>query len=219
MALVCKLCLAPDCVPAGRSQRRELVHCPTCGLVFVPEGQWVSVDAERERYGHHDNTAENAGYVSFLSEVADVVRKIAPMRARILDFGSGENAVLAHLLRERGYDCAAYDPVYGIGSASSGEPYDVIVVCEVIEHLRDLRGELARLRSWLAPGGRVVVRTQCYPSLEALPTWWYARDITHINFFSPAALEVAAALCGLSCAATATPDIFVWRPGATNRTG
>ncbi len=205
----------------------------------MPEAEWVSIDDERVRYGHHDNTRENAGYVRFLGEVAEVVGGIAPVSARILDFGSGENAVLAHLLRDQGHDCAAYDPLYGIGAEMLADSrwrsralpggaetregvetlpglprqYDVIVLCEVIEHLRDLRDELARIRACLAPGGRVVVRTQCYPSLAALPTWWYARDATHINFFAPATLDVAAALCGLVSRGTAAPDIVVWQPG------
>jgi SAM-dependent methyltransferase len=208
----CGLCQSDDCAPVGRSQQRDLVLCRACGLVFVPEAQWVSVEAERARYGHHDNTAANAGYVSFLGEVADVVAGLARPGARVLDCGSGENAVLTALLRERGYDSVAYDPLYGIGEGAFADRYDVIVLCEVIEHLRDLRGELARLRECLRPGGQMVVRTQCYPSVDSLPAWWYARDATHINFFSPSALAIAAGLCGLASTATGAADIFVWRP-------
>ena len=43
----CKLCLAPDCEPAARSQGRDLLHCPACELVFVPEAEWVSLADER----------------------------------------------------------------------------------------------------------------------------------------------------------------------------
>lgn len=218
MTHVCRLCLAHDCVPAGRSQQRELMHCRACDLVFVPEALWLSVDDERTRYAHHDNTRDNAGYVSFLGEVADVVAGIASPPARVLDFGSGEHAVLSHLLRERDYDCTAYDPVYGLGADALAGRFDVVVLCEVIEHLRDLRGELDRIRGCLAEGGRVVVRTRCYPTLAALPTWWYARDATHINFFAPKALAVAAARCGLLSRATDAPDVFLWQPSATDRT-
>lgn len=218
MPHVCKLCLAHDCVPAGRSQQRDLYHCRACGLVFVPETQWFSVEDERTRYGHHDNTAGNAGYLRFLGEVADVVARIASPPARVLDFGSGEHAILTELLRERGYAATAYDPVYGLGMDALASRYDVVILCEVIEHLRDLRGELERVRVALAEGGRVIVRTRCYPSLESLPTWWYARDPTHINFFSPHALDVAAAYCGLACKATDAPDLFEVSQPEPNRT-
>ena len=59
-------------------------------------------------------------------------------------------------------------------------------------------------------GGSIVVRTQCYPSVAEVPSWWYARDATHINFFARRTLELAAALWGLRCQPTREPDIVVW---------
>jgi len=211
----CKLCLASACVPAGRNKHKEFVHCPDCGLVFVPREFWVNEDEERARYAHHDNSLSNEGYVRFLGQVADVVAGLEPKPGRVLDFGSGDSAVLTSILRRRGFDCAAYDPIYGLGQAALRDQYDTVVVCEVIEHLRDLRADLALLKECLAPGGRVVVRTQVYPSVATIPTWWYARDATHINFFGKQTLAFAANLCGLDCHSTPLPDIFVWTgPGA-----
>jgi SAM-dependent methyltransferase len=181
--------------------------------VFVPGEFWLSEDEERARYAHHDNSPSNAGYVRFLGQVADVVAGLETEKARVLDFGSGENAVLADILRRRGFDCAVYDPLYGMGRASLGDRYDVVVACEVIEHLRDLRGEMRTLKDCLAPGGRVVVRTQCYPSVAEVASWWYARDATHLNFFAEPTLGFAAGLCGLRCLRTREPDIFVWVSG------
>ena len=180
--------------------------------MFVPEAFWLTVEAERARYAHHDNTAANDGYVKFLGQVADVVEGLVGPGARILDFGSGVNQVLSGLLRARGRECTAFDPLYDIGGEALRGRYDVIVLCEVIEHLRDLRGELSRLAACLAPNGSMIVRTQCYPAIEQMATWWYARDPTHINFFLPRSLEAAAGLCGLGCTATATPHIVVWSP-------
>ena len=204
----CKLCLTSACVPTGRNKHREFVHCPDCGLVFVPSEYWLSEDDERARYAHHDNSPSNEGYVKFLGQVARVVEGLGV--ARVLDFGSGENAVLVDILRQRGFDCVAYDPLYGKGQAALGNRYDVVVACEVIEHLRDLRGEMGTLKDCLSPGGRVVVRTQCYPSVADVPTWWYARDATHLNFFTERTLSFAAGLCGLHCQRTSEPDIFIW---------
>jgi SAM-dependent methyltransferase len=181
--------------------------------VFVPEAQWVSVAEERRRYAHHDNTAANAGYVRFLGEVAEVVCGLTASDASVLDFGSGENRVLTEMLGGRGRRCRAYDPLYGLGDDALLDRYDAIVLCEVIEHLRDLRGELARLGGCLRPGGHVVVRTQCYPSLAEIPSWWYARDITHLNFFAPRTLERAAGLLGLQGQSTNLRDVVVWGAG------
>lgn len=206
----CRLCLAPGCQPAGRNKHRAFSHCSTCGLVFVRPCDWVTAADERTRYAYHDNSESNPGYVGFLGEVADVVTELAKAGARILDFGAGENAVLTRLLRRRGYDCAPYDPLYELGIGALSGRYDVVVVCEVIEHLRDLRREVVALGEALAPDGCIVVRTRCYPSVAAIPDWWYARDATHINFFAPDTLAVAAGLCGLRCEATAHSDIVVW---------
>jgi hypothetical protein len=206
----CGLCLSRACEPAGTSQQRALVNCRDCGLVSVPPEFWLTADEERSRYAHHDNTAANEGYVKFLGQVADVVEGLVGPGMRILDFGSGQNAVLTDLLRARGRDCTAYDPLYGLGASAPQTTYDAVVVCEVIEHLRDPRGELHLLAACLAPGGHIVVRTQCYPSLGELGSWWYARDATHLNFFARRTLEVAAGLCGLRCRDTHEPDIFVW---------
>jgi 2-polyprenyl-3-methyl-5-hydroxy-6-metoxy-1,4-benzoquinol methylase len=178
--------------------------------VFVPEAQWLSLEDERARYAHHDNSPSNEGYVRFLGEVAHVVCGLVEPGARVLDFGSGEQAVLTELLRARGQKCTAYDPLYDLGPDALGEQYDVIVVCEVIEHLRGLRAELIRLAGRLRPGGHLVVRTRCYPSLADLPAWWYARDPTHINFFAKPTLEHAARLCGLRWRQSAIADISVW---------
>lgn len=181
--------------------------------MFVPEAQWVTVAEERARYGHHDNTAANEGYVRFLGEVADVVCGLTARGASVLDFGSGENHVLTDMLGGRTRRCHAYDPLYGLGGDALLGKYDAIVLCEVIEHLRDLPGELLKLGCCLRPGGHVVVRTQCYPSLAEIPSWWYARDITHLNFFAPRTLEHAAGLLGLHGQGTELPDIVVWGAG------
>ena len=176
----------------------------------MPTDFWVSESDERARYAHHDNSLSNQGYVKFLGQVADVVAGLGTAKARVLDFGSGENAVLVNLLRQRGFDCAAYDPIYGLGQTALRDRYDIVILCEVIEHLRDVRGEMRLLKDCLGPAGRVVVRTQCYPSVAAVPTWWYARDATHLNFFSQRTLEFAASLCSLRSLRTGEPDIFVW---------
>lgn len=207
----CRLCLASDCKPAGRNKHRAFIHCPSCGLVFVQQEQWLAVDDERRRYAHHDNTAANSGYLGFLNEVADVVAGVAAPGARVLDFGAGENAVLSGTLRQRGFDTVPYDPLYGLGQDALAGRYDVVILCEVIEHLRELRDEITSVSKCLGAGGAMVIRTQCYPSVEQVPTWWYARDATHIQFFAAQTLAFAAGLCGLRLQPTARPDITLWR--------
>jgi hypothetical protein len=203
----CKLCQTNDCSTLVPHGPRTFHLCPRCGLVFVPEDQWLSVEDERARYQHHNNTPDTHGYVCFLNEVVAQVEALRLGGQPILDFGSGEHAVLTDLLNARGLACTAYDPLYGRTQLAG--PYALVIVCEVIEHLRDLRGELARLRDLLSSDGKILVRTQPYPSVEQLPAWWYSRDPTHINFFSEATLSHAASLIGRS-STRLTKDIFLW---------
>ena len=206
---VCKLCLGEAPRSVGTGHGREFWHCVCCGLVFVGSETWLAPADERRRYDLHHNEADNAGYARYLATMADVVATLAPPSSRVLDFGSGAHAVLAAILRDRGYAATAYDPVYGIGSEARGGVYDVIVLCEVIEHLRDLRAELCALGPCLAPGGHVVVRTQPYPSADQVRTFWYSRDPTHINFFAPRTFATVASLLNLSRVQERGKYIFV----------
>jgi hypothetical protein len=178
-------------------------------MIFVPESEHVSVDEEKSRYALHDNTVANKGYVGFLTECADVVFKETSASARILDYGSGRNAVLTGLLRDKGFDCTAYDPLYGIGTNALSKTYDAVVLCEVVEHIRNLKEELVNIRNAAGTSGKIFIRTRLYPSIENFPQWWYRNDITHVNFFSRQSLEVLAAIAGKKNVEQHAGDIFV----------
>jgi Methyltransferase domain len=205
--ITCKLCQAAGCSTLLPRGPRTFHSCPSCGLAFVPDSEWLSLDDERARYQHHDNTPDNHGYVGFLNEVVEQADALNLGDRPILDFGSGEHAVLTGLLNARGLVCTAYDPLYGRTQLAG--PYALVVVCEVIEHLRDLRGELVGLRDRLLPDGKILVRTQPIPSVERISSWWYSRDPTHINFFSEDSLAYAASLLGRTSTRLAK-DIFLW---------
>jgi SAM-dependent methyltransferase len=205
--MICKLCLIDGCAPVPAPKGRTFLHCSSCGLVFVPESEWLSPAAERARYDKHDNTPGNLGYVDFLSEVVTAMRGLRQPPARVLDFGCGERAVLCTLLADGGYTATGYDPAYADRGALDGT-FDLVVMCEVIEHLRDLRAELARIARHLAPGGQVLVRTRLYPAPGCMADWWYARDVTHINFFSEPTFTVVAKLLGKERVERLGEDLF-----------
>jgi hypothetical protein len=185
----CRLCGSPDCLPVYRDAAREYRHCTVCDLIFVPVSQFVPADEERARYELHDNTGGHAGYRSFLGEVADIIGQVTAQSGRILDFGSGRHAVLTSLLRERGYSCTAYDPLYGIGMDSTEFTYDTVVLCEVIEHLRDLKEDLRIITGQVNPSGTLVIRTGIHPRSESFGSWWYKNDRTHINYLGIPTVE------------------------------
>jgi hypothetical protein len=155
----CRLCGSPDCRMIFRDIAREYRHCAVCDLIFVPASQFVTVEEERARYELHDNTGDHAGYRSFLSGVAEIVVQVTAQSGSILDFGSGRHAVLTSLLRERGYSCTAYDPLYGIGMDSAECTYNTVVLCEVIEHLRNLKEDVRIITGLANASGTLVIRT------------------------------------------------------------
>ena len=208
--MICPLCSADNCPETDGDTRRTYHCCSSCTLVFVPEKYHYTKGQERKRYDLHDNTTGNKGYVRFLGEVAGVIANVAAPEARILDFGCGEKAVLTGLLRKRGGRCDCYDPLYDHSLPDSTVRYDVIVLCEVIEHLRNLRDTLNTIDALLKNDGLVLVRTRCYPETEKLTKWWYAQDMTHINFFSSRALEVAAGFIRRRFERTSFEDIFLF---------
>jgi len=78
-------------------------------------------------------------------------------------------------------------------------PYDLIVGWMVLEHLHDPLLGLAKLRRWLAPGGRLVVSVPNAGSLEfrVFRDAWYALQLpTHLYHFTPKTLNKLLAASG-----------------------
>lgn len=192
----CRLCESTDCSFFISDKKRDFILCNTCALLFVPEKDLVTIHSEKERYALHNNTADNEVYVTYLKEFTREIKRVPVSNPRVLDFGSGQDKVLTHVLRESGYNCYAYDPLYGIGIEHLNDKFDIIILCEVVEHLRDLRKEMNVIKKILRPHGYVIIRTELYKNRGAFIDWWYTKDITHINFFSLYTIEKLAGLIG-----------------------
>jgi hypothetical protein len=207
----CRLCHAHDCLPVYVDSLREYFRCTVCDLIFVPPAGFVSINEERSRYDLHANEADNEGYRRYLQKTALIVEKVTSPGGRVLDFGSGRHAVLTSILRGMGFVACAYDPLYGIGPDALQGLYDTIVLCESIEHVRDLKKELTTLTGLLAVGGILVIRTGLHPGPAAFAGWWYKNDPTHINFFGARTLSFMADCYGLSPASEGCGEIAVFR--------
>ena len=192
----CHLCASHDCSLVCEKSGRHFYLCTDCRLVFVPKKEFLTFDDERKRYDLHQNDDSSESYRKYLKKIADEVTNIPTAEAAILDFGAGRDHVLTRILRERGYDCQAYDPLYELGSDSLEKDFDLIVLCEVIEHLRNLPAEIELLKKLLSPEGYLYVRTQLYPPLDQFSKWWYINDLTHIHFFTETTLQFLARSLG-----------------------
>jgi hypothetical protein len=190
----CRLCGFDECIQLPSGPSRSFFHCPRCQMVGVPSIDHISPDEEKFRYSFHDNQADNPQYHRYCEGIADKICAIATNKSQLLDFGSGPDFVLTRVLRLRGLQCDPYDPVYDLGVNALSSTYDVIILCETIEHLRDLTDEVCKLRQMSKPEGCLFIQTQLYTSKEDVPAWWYAVDTTHINFFNETSLNYFSAL-------------------------
>jgi len=191
----CPLCLSNSAEPLAKDARRQYLICRGCRLIFVPPEYHLSIDDEKKRYALHHNTPNDPEYVRYCAGVADAAMRLPlPPRPRVLDFGCGEHAALAGILTQRGWECTACDPLYSIGGDALRRTYDLIIACEVLEHMHDLHAGLIAVGRALASGGRLMVRTELYADESGLVSWWYAQDATHVNFFHASTAEAIAGL-------------------------
>lgn len=210
----CPLCDAPNCRLFFRDNRRSFHCCKVCELLFVPAAYHVSPEEEKKRYELHDNRPNNKGYVRFLEEIVKVIEVIEAPKStdqKILDFGSGKHAVLGGLLQRKGFSIDSYDPLYALGREYLSKRYDILVIGEVIEHVRNLKDEILIIKNLVMQNGKLILRTKLYPSCEEFSAWWYKEDITHINFFARKSIEVFALKIGFKIVEERREDIFVLR--------
>lgn len=208
----CPLCASGNVYEYAKVNWRTFFRCRDCTLVFVPPHYHCTPDEEQRRYALHDNTESNEGYVRYLGQTVSVICERLPVEARVLDFGCGEHAVLAALLRKKGLRCSFWDPLYErhARTLTDGEHFGMVVINEVIEHCRNIGETLETVRGLLSDEGEVVVRTQCYPDDPArFEKWWYVQDPTHVIFFSQQSLQTAAAMLDRSLETTDFNDIYI----------
>ena len=114
---------------------------------------------------------------------------IIPYQAAIktaLDFGCGNNPVLAALLKDKGFETDIHDKFFAPDEVYRGKKYDLITATEVLEHLTDPIVTLQLLRSLLNENGILAIMTLFHPNDEKqFIQWWYRRDQTHISFYTP----------------------------------
>jgi SAM-dependent methyltransferase len=160
---------------------REYFPCPGCGLIFVDEKHHPSPKTAKARYATHQNNPGDAGYLAFLNQALTPALPHLQKSRRGLDYGCGPSPVLVGLLRERGYSCTGYDPLFF--PALPPGPFDFIFATEVLEHLHHPRPDLEMITRLLAPDGIFTIMTEPWTSLADFPGWHYTKDFTHVCFY------------------------------------
>lgn len=192
----------------------SVVACADCGFCFAdPLPRQETLDAyyrDVSKYEHPlGDGRPGAVDMARHERTLEILRPwVSSSRSRILEVGCSTGALL-DLLRLAGFpDVRGWDPsprcaalareLYGIDVSTrtlsdegdQGGPFDLIVLIGVLEHVRDLRGAIARLEGALASDGLLYVDV---PDAARFPDWvdtpYQQFSTEHINFFSAASLE------------------------------
>lgn len=180
----CPLCCQSTTEFFFSGHEREYFRCKNCDLIFVETKYFLNPNEEKERYDLHENDIHDPGYREFLNRLAKPVMSHLKPQSSGLDFGSGPGPLLSLMLKEGGHEVGTYDPYYDPNEQTLEHQYDFITASEVLEHLHDPRGELIRLWNMLKPSGLLGVMTSLVTNEVEFSKWHYARDPTHVVFYS-----------------------------------
>lgn len=219
-AVACLTCGGPAAF-AFMTLEQAVYRCSdrACGLTFDhPQPSDATLEAS---YALDYATAQAAGCtpVADAEAIVDaIVGRIGPLRGRrVLDFGAGVGTV-SGALRRVGADVvaietapegrariaaelgiAAFADVATMRAAGDAEPFDLIVMVEVIEHLRDPRATLAEVRELLGEDGWILITTPNLGSLQFRlkgARWYNVASPVHIVYFDARSLAATLMAAG-----------------------
>jgi SAM-dependent methyltransferase len=200
----CPLCRG-HARPVAASWMHSHLRCRRCGLIFVADLPPLSNLYDAYRVVHLSeyqvrHKRDWGPWIQFKDLTLDRVglpRWERDGAGRALDLGCGEGRLL-QVLRGRGWQATGLElnPVLagearrlgfevvagGVEHAALGGPFELITAFHLLEHLRSPTAALDRTRSWLRPGGVLVVETPLRPDFD---------NIDHLYCFSAASLELA----------------------------
>lgn len=223
----CAVCDGTETRPRYRKFDGSIVQCRACGLVYVNprhprEVVWkrYSPDYFTREYLPAQGIVNNqVDLPHFDSRFAQILRLLAAEvggHGRLFELGAGAGLFLKAAERAgwqvRGAELstAACDwarEVLGVTmtphSAETipvdGEPYDAVVLFDVIEHLYDPVAALARLRKICRPGAVIAVSTPNFDALSRLAlgvSWSIISPLEHLYYFQERTLARALEVAG-----------------------
>lgn len=157
----------------------------------MANSHFLSLEEEKSRYELHNNSIDNQGYVNFLKQaIKPAIKYLAP-KSYGLDYGCGPAPTLNLLIKEKGFDCRNYDPLF-----FPEFPYmsfDFIFATECFEHFFYPLKELKQINTILKNQGHLVVMTSFWNERTDFRQWHYTNDPTHVIFFHKKTFDFIAA--------------------------
>ncbi len=206
----CPLCHSVKTNFFTNAMDRNYFLCSSCKLTFVPKEFFLSKSEEKKRYDLHENSIEDVGYVTFLSEISLAITSRITPPSYGLDFGSGPTPVLAEILRQKDFDIKIYDLFYSQNKDVLNASYDFVCLSEVAEHFYKPALEFKNLIKLLNPKGYLFITTACTDTIINFENWYYQKDETHVCFYASESMQYIANKHSLSLE-KASEKLFIFQ--------
>lgn len=195
----CRIC-GSETEPIHHPRSGVFYHCSSCEFISKSKDDIISHVDELKIYSTHENSIDDPRYVEYFYNFLDeAVFPFVKGEIHGLDFGSGPSPVLAQILkRDQNYEMDIYDFFYAPDKVYLSKRYDLIVCTEVVEHLSDPMAYFKLFKQLLKPEGILAIMTLFHNNDRAyFMDWHYARDLSHISFYTPKTLALIASKVGL----------------------
>ncbi|PTN34149.1 methyltransferase domain-containing protein [Desulfonatronum sp. SC1] len=215
----CDVCDGDDFIPIAKRNGRNIVKCKICGLDYMnvrPNRNILKnvyateyFTAERIQDNAESYEADKENILRFACARLDVLEEIQPAKGKLLDIGCALGFYL-ELARDRGWKVAGFDiSNYAVryahdklnlkevqqGTVETVEyekdSFDAIICSLVLEHFVDPRGSLAKILSWLRPGGHIAIKVPHAGGIMYRFTpkkWFSTHPDNHFCDFTPQTL-------------------------------
>lgn len=213
----------------------HICECLNCGLLYtMPRPSKEKIGAyykSDEYYSHQEN---KKGFVPRLYEAIKKINLKHKFRlasrdlpvGKLLDIGCGVGDFL-HVAENRGWQCTGVEPSEEAREIARqrikgdllysedleqlpDQSFDLITMWHVLEHVDDLKWQVAQLQRLIKPNGRIVIAVPNYRSYDGrfYNAYWAAYDVPrHLNHFNRTVLTKMFKTSGLSLVCM---DKLVW---------
>ena len=213
----------------------HICECLNCGLLYtMPRPSKEKIGAyykSDEYYSHQEN---KKGFVPRLYEAIKKINLKHKFRlasrdlpvGKLLDIGCGVGDFL-HVAENKGWQCTGVEPSEEAREIARqrikgdllysedleqlpDQSFDLITMWHVLEHVDDLKWQVAQLQRLIKPNGRIVIAVPNYRSYDGrfYNAYWAAYDVPrHLNHFNKTVLTKIFKTSGLSLVCM---DKLVW---------
>jgi SAM-dependent methyltransferase len=202
--ILCPVCRGGESLPFDEQEWRvdgvsyRLLSCTSCGSIFTfpPPSDSTLENIYRTSF---DYRWYQDHYEAKLRDCRIRIQEYGPrLGKRVLDFGGGVG-YFSKAASEAGLESITYDP-YVNASCSVEKYWDCVVALHVLEHSNNLDRTITQIKSFLTPGGRVIIAVPNGAGLgyqKLGMRWvWAQPPLVHVFHFTASGLKALLARHG-----------------------